>query len=651
MRRTTASVVEAECTTSTCSPSPSCLVSHTRLPAARKGTVNGQKAIGDDDRPAKPCPYVALSYTWGEPHDLDSIVVDGYAHVVQKNLKQALLALRSTDVVQAGCRVWADALCIDQNNAAEVNREIARMRHIYKEAITVVVWLGEEADQSDVAMDFIDNVSDKWESGSDVFEEWLRQELNTNGLVIWPALTSLMTRAYWSRLWVIQEITLGGPTAAILCGNKSTTLERYFLVYDAFHIFKATHRNPELAACVSQVLTTVDRDVYVGYRNIFHWQWEPCDDFQSLQDGEAGLGQAKRLKRLMTRCRKATCREPLDKVYGILGLLDEETSAQIVPDYGLPVRQVYMSFATEWIRAERDLNLLVQCGETGEQAKGPAVDIENLPSWCPNLLKEIKPQLNNFDPEFNSHGGMRTSRIAFTGADGSVLSTEGVLFDTLQGLSGVRYWDDDFRIRRPDFENAKSPANAYGPTFEDLRTALWKALVGGRDRHAQKAASYHDCILDSAILDDKHAAPFEPKGDTDDSLRWNLHLWLKRNQSFQVAGIPLKDFFQDLGVMESNPRLYYQCTGRVINWLWCRRLATTRKGYIAVVPRVSRVGDVVAILPGCTCTMLLRPSLAGDSGPKRFEIVAECYVQGMMDGEVVQMLEQGSCELEDTDIV
>jgi hypothetical protein len=71
-----------------------------------------------------PHKFVAISYTWGDKDDVDSISMDGYVHVVQRNLKNALLALRSTDLILSGCRVWADALCIDQSNAAEVNREI-----------------------------------------------------------------------------------------------------------------------------------------------------------------------------------------------------------------------------------------------------------------------------------------------------------------------------------------------------------------------------------------------------------------------------------------------------------------------------------------------------------------------------------------------
>ncbi|KAL6243187.1 hypothetical protein RBB50_009738 [Rhinocladiella similis] len=625
---------------------PSCRISHIALHHAGPKVEMPQKEA-DENTDRSRQPFIALSYNWGNESDVDTIIMDGYAHVVQRNLKKALLALRDTDMVQSGCRIWADALCINQSNPAEVNREIKRMRHIYEEAVAVVVWLGDEADGSGLALNFINAVDEKWKTGSKMFNTWLRQELKTNGIEIWPALSKLMLREYWSRLWIIQELTIGGPTTVILCGKNATTFAKMGQVYDAFHIFKATSKHPELGACFSEVLKTTDPAVYDAYRNILLWQWEKCEDFQTLQDGQINSSHVHFKRHLLTRCRIATCRKPADKVYGILGLLDDGISAQIVPDYKLPMREVYMSFARTWIRSEGDLGMLIQCGETGDQQKGPEVDIEGLPSWAPNLLKEIKLQLNNFEPEFDSHGGMQASKVEFLGNDGSALSVDGVLFDTLDGVSGTRHWDDDLNSVQ-DIQNSPSSANAYGSGDEGLKTALWKALTGGRDRHGKAAGSHHECVLDAAILDDRCAPP-DPcpdTGDTDDSLRWNLHLWLKRNRSFQVGGKRLEDIFQDLGAMKSEPQRYYQCIGRVVSWMWCRRLATTMNGYIAVVPRVARLEDVVAILPGCSCPLLLRPALDGGAGIKRFEIVAECYVQGLMNGEVVSLLEQRRCQME-----
>ena len=173
--------------------------------------------------------FVALSYTWGNPDNLDQIVVDGYPVLVQANLKKALLALSRTVFVRQGCKVWADALCINQSNISERNREVKRMRNIYQNCWNVVIWLGDADDDSDAAIDFINGVSDTVSQESGVTREYFRNYLVTGrGVTIWQSLSNLICRPYFSRLWIIQEIVMGRFESPILCGEKTTTWERMY---------------------------------------------------------------------------------------------------------------------------------------------------------------------------------------------------------------------------------------------------------------------------------------------------------------------------------------------------------------------------------------------------------------------------------------
>lgn len=61
-----------------------------------------------------------------------------------------------------------------------------------------------------------------------------------------------------------------------------------------------------------------------------------------------------------------------------------------------------------------------------------------------------------------------------------------------------------------------------------------------------------------------------------------------------------------------------------------RRLITTRGGYIGLAPEEAELGDVIAILHGCNFPLVLRP--CGGS----YLLIGECYVDGMMDGEMVE---------------
>lgn len=66
----------------------------------------------------------------------------------------------------------------------------------------------------------------------------------------------------------------------------------------------------------------------------------------------------------------------------------------------------------------------------------------------------------------------------------------------------------------------------------------------------------------------------------------------------------------------------------MINATKNRRLGRTANGYIGLFPEHSQAGDGVFVLGGCHTPYVLRPR--GD----KFKLIGECYVHGMMGGEV-----------------
>jgi len=85
--------------------------------------------------------YVALSYVWGDPAVTAPIFCNGTEVGVTVSLANALARLRKPN---ASVVVWADALCINQADAAERSRQVGIMARIYKTATQVVVFLGED---------------------------------------------------------------------------------------------------------------------------------------------------------------------------------------------------------------------------------------------------------------------------------------------------------------------------------------------------------------------------------------------------------------------------------------------------------------------------------------------------------------------------
>lgn len=130
-------------------------------------------------------PFEALSYCWGPPEPKYSICIEGATLSVTENLKLALFRLRHADRVRA---LWIDGICINQQDDVEKSYQVGLMRDIYLQAKETVVWLGEEADGSRLALDLCSrmirvhgNTFVKENLGVDVKELYRKQEQEENG--------------------------------------------------------------------------------------------------------------------------------------------------------------------------------------------------------------------------------------------------------------------------------------------------------------------------------------------------------------------------------------------------------------------------------------------------------------------------------------
>ncbi|KAH6961779.1 heterokaryon incompatibility protein-domain-containing protein [Ilyonectria sp. MPI-CAGE-AT-0026] len=122
--------------------------------------------------------YDALSYRWGDESTKYPISLNGGGMLVGKNLECALRYLRFH---APGTLFWIDALCINQGDTPERNRQLRIMAHIYFKASTVWVWL------SNYTLPEYG-----WDSAS------RRAKLQE----------ALCADEYWGRLWIIQEVQL-----------------------------------------------------------------------------------------------------------------------------------------------------------------------------------------------------------------------------------------------------------------------------------------------------------------------------------------------------------------------------------------------------------------------------------------------------------
>lgn len=83
--------------------------------------------------------YEALSYVWGSSDLSSSIATRGGVIPLTANLDEALRRVRDRDRIR---RIWADGVCINQNDLKERGHQVRLMGHIYKDAEKVLIWLG-----------------------------------------------------------------------------------------------------------------------------------------------------------------------------------------------------------------------------------------------------------------------------------------------------------------------------------------------------------------------------------------------------------------------------------------------------------------------------------------------------------------------------
>lgn len=92
---------------------------------------------------AHPEPFEALSYVWGRGDLTDTIFCNGKTLHITTNLAVALRRLRFPDRPRT---LWADQVCINQQDLVERSQQVRHMETLYRVTTKVLVWLGEDPD-------------------------------------------------------------------------------------------------------------------------------------------------------------------------------------------------------------------------------------------------------------------------------------------------------------------------------------------------------------------------------------------------------------------------------------------------------------------------------------------------------------------------
>ncbi|KAL1600761.1 hypothetical protein SLS60_007149 [Paraconiothyrium brasiliense] len=164
--------------------------------------------------------FDALSYCWGIGTRDQEVVSDGAILKVTANLLSALRHLPRSKEVQ---RLWADAICINQEDHNEKSRQIPLMGKIYKTARQTIVWLGDGCGESEAAMQHVNNF------------EMSREKNNLTKKEDWELITPILENEWFRRLWVVQEVVLA-KQVVIAIGEDFASLEQFWQLGDTLLI-------------------------------------------------------------------------------------------------------------------------------------------------------------------------------------------------------------------------------------------------------------------------------------------------------------------------------------------------------------------------------------------------------------------------------
>jgi hypothetical protein len=131
--------------------------------------------------------YDALSYVWGTVVYDRSFECPTGIVMITKSLDVALQRLRSPEKIQ---HIWADGICINQQNILERESQVKLMGLVYTQAKMVKIWLG--PDTLHVA-----------KKAFGLVEQFSLNLANYRDITMdWSPLVELSSLEYFKRIWV-----------------------------------------------------------------------------------------------------------------------------------------------------------------------------------------------------------------------------------------------------------------------------------------------------------------------------------------------------------------------------------------------------------------------------------------------------------------
>jgi len=586
--------------------------------------------------------YRALSYVWGDPKVTETILVNGQNFAATTNLASALRSARD-HALDDTIILWADAICINQNDLDEKSHQVQLMGDIYRQASIVLSWLGCDP-QISLALRTINLVSEQMGPLSEFHNqrdlEWMRgyphlyqeDDKSPDFNKAWSAIQVLFKSSYWQRAWIMQEVVLASRLL-VQSGDKDIEFQEIFKVslllkfkFESKPDFISHNTWAFLRVCAGSSNTLME---LYGLR--LAWQNFHVPDKTSFKTSL-----------LFDTSHQAT--DPRDQVFA----LNELMGKAFVPDYHKSTSQIYTEWAEAYVREHGDLRLLWHCG-------GCTPD---LPSWVPDwaFRRSNATRTERSGMEYSGlfHADLNLSCPNPEPRSKGKLSAHGYTYDIVRTISkqgGIASAEDKDRLIKLCHKFVSQSRNVKDgqgitPLQLLLRTLLWDVdpLVPRWARiDAQSPINYRWALAFLKLVLSSEESELETQVSK---------LGLQRGEQFAASFS--ESFFPNLdrlsneafsSMWDSNLEALFHFGNKAMLNLKCFRFFLTSERRLGMCLPETRNNDIVCVLKGSEYPIILRRSSEG------YINVGKCFVFGMMDGEMAKLVEEKRLESEEFIII
>jgi hypothetical protein len=630
-------------------------------------------------------PYKALSYTWGSPflsekallptgqpflsdEDLREREVDWISqhHRISCNEAVAYISLNLFELLgqlssMAEGFLWIDRLCIDQGNKVEKSVQVKLMSKIYSQATSVVIWLGRGDRDSLAASEIQENFAgplyelasegklseadmQTHDPGNTQFEmESYRERygLRATMPLTWFAWTQLFRRAWFYRRWTLQETALADHIE-VLCGNqrldwyKLKFLVRYFGLSGWKRYLRrlGIPENDPTRAMLARNL------VEFSFSETVSWKNELAACYGKFTTGVI-------LTELLYRSSMLQCLKPQDMLFSMFGILDTmdlpEPLINLKVDYDIEVPELYSKVAQICLENCPDLSILSLIRDSTTRST------PNLPSWVPDLQEISQHRIaRRLGLDRRRPSGLLykaaydpciTAPLRYI--RGSALHLRGVKIGNIVSRCVDLSSGDGWRY-------LPSIIDIYGDlplVMRDGQTrmqALWKTMTADSEAASRPApADLEKCFQDFILKDLfiwRETEEDWPEGLT--IICDRLRIFSEGRSAYPFPDVSRGSVWWDRLQSTSEGSSFEKCRRYNIFESMVRfrqaiaigglPLFRTTEGDLGFGPPSCSSVDQVWVLENGRVPFVLRPSQDLAS----FEFIGECYVHGIMDGQV-----------------